>query len=406
MHQDRKARRVTQPNPMKALLPLAAATCVNIIALGTVIPLLPFQVKALGGGGFEAAAIFSVFSAFSFLSAPFWGRLSDRIGRKPVMLLSVGATIIAYIWLAHADELWELFASRALAGLTAGWMATSNAYVADVTSAENRAKGMGLLGAAFGIGFTIGPALGALSAGEGTAGYILPAYIAASAAGIGFLIVLFLLREPARHKASEQALVGSLGRVLLSPTMRELFIPYFMVIFVFTAIEGTFALWGAAVLDLGPREVGYFLAFSGIVNAAVQGGLVGRLTTRLGEIRVAFVGVLLLALSALTLAVSESFYGVPLAMFFLAAGMGLHNPAMQSIMTRRSPDDFKGGVMGAAQSCASFARIAGPVLGGLVLQEVAITAPYWIGALLLIPIAALVMMVDRRSPERLKRASS
>ncbi len=386
---------------LKQLIPLALATCVNIVALGTVIPLLPFHVKVLGGGEFEAAAIFSVFSAFSFLSAPYWGRLSDRIGRRPVMLLSVGATIIAYIWLAHASTLWELFASRALAGLTAGWLATSQAYVADVTDEKKRARGMGLLGAAFGIGFTIGPAIGALSVGEGDAGFILPAYISAGCAALGFLITFVKVQEPERLKDSENALLGGLGKVLMMPALRQLFVPFFLVIFVFTAIEGVFALWGAAVLGIGPKEVGYFLAFSGIINAIVQGGLVGRISARIGEVRVVGLGIVTLALSAITLALANSTEMVLLSMFFLAIGMGFHNPAMQSLMSQRAPENFKGGVLGAAQSCGSLARIAGPALAGLAFEHVSITAPLWIGALVLVPplvLIALVYSAQRRAP--------
>ena len=385
----------TQPSDFKALYPLAAATCVNIIGLGVVIPLLPFAVKSVGGGDFEAAAIFSVFSACAFLSAPIWGRLSDRMGRKPVMLISVVATVISYLWLANADSILAIYASRAFAGFTAGWLATSQAFVADVTRDEDRAKGMGLLGAAFGIGFTIGPAIGGYAVGGSDPDFVGPAYISAGCVVVGLLITLLLVKEPVRHADTEAEIGMETARVLGDKGLRRLMIPYFLVALVFTGVEGVFALWGAAVLDIGAREVGYFLAFSGVVNALVQGGIVGRLTKRIGEVQVALIGVaaLLASVLAMILVTDVTWLAVPLAL--LAIAMGLHNPAMQSLMSRRAPADWKGGVMGAAQSAASLARIAGPALAGLAFANISVTSQFWIGAAILIPVLIMVVGLKR-----------
>ncbi len=384
-----------QSSDFKALYPLVAATCVNIIGLGVVIPLLPFAVKSVGGGDFEAAAIFSVFSACAFLSAPVWGRLSDRMGRKPVMLISVLATVISYLWLANADSILAIYASRAFAGFTAGWLATSQAFVADVTRDEDRAKGMGLLGAAFGIGFTIGPAVGGYAVGGSDPDFVGPAYISAGCVTVGLLITLMLVREPVRRVGVGSEVGMGTTRVLGDKGLRRLMIPYFLVALVFTGVEGVFALWGAAVLDIGAREVGYFLAFSGIVNALVQGGLVGRMTKRMGEVQVALIGVAMLLASvlAMILVTDVSWLAVPLAL--LAIAMGLHNPAMQSLMSRRAPADWKGGVMGAAHSAASLARIAGPALAGLAFANFSETSAFWIGAVILLPVLVMIMGLKR-----------
>lgn len=379
----------------KALVPLAVATCVNIIGLGIVIPLLPFAVKDAGGGDFEAAAIFSVFSACSLLSAPFWGRMSDRIGRKPVMVVSVLATVVSYAWLANADSQIMIFLSRAFAGATAGWLATSQAFVADVTTSEDRAKGMGMLGAAFGIGFTIGPAIGATAVGGDHPDFAFPSYLSAGCAAIGFLITLVLVKEPARHQFHQADLTEGALKVAKEPWLVRLLVPFFLVSLVFTGVEGTLAVWGAHVLDIGPREIGYFLAFAGVINAIVQGGLVGRMSKRLGEARVALIGALALMFAVISLSFVTEFYWLALPMALLAIAMGFHNPAMQSLMSRQAPEGWKGAVMGTAQSTSSLARIAGPALAGLALEHIDVTAQFWIGFAILVPVLFMILALGR-----------
>lgn len=381
----------------RALVPLAVATCANIIGLGIVIPLLPFFTKSVGGGDFEAAAIFSVFSACAFLTAPLWGRLSDRVGRKPVLLLSAAVTVLSYIWLANATTLWAVFASRALAGLSAGWLATSQAYVSDITSDADRAKGMGLLGASFGVGFTIGPFIGALTVGRESPDFVLPAYLSAVLTLVGLAIALVFLREPARHAVRAASSAMAAFRVLADRSLTRLFAPYFLVFLIFTGLEGTFALWCLHVLGAGPDMVGVYLGFAGIVTAVVQGGGVGRLSRRFGEAKVAAAGVVCLAAGLVVLGLIDSSAWVFLAMALIAIAMGLHNPAMQSLMSQAAPADWKGGVLGAAQSGASLARIAGPALAGLALTHIHVTAPFWIGAAMAAPVLLMILALARRA---------
>lgn len=380
----------TAPQPLeksnfRALTPAALATCFNIIALGIMIPLLPFYVKSHGGNDLDAALVFSTFSACSFLSAPLWGRLSDNIGRKPVMMISVAATVLSYVWLAHAGTMMEIFASRAFAGLTAGWLATSQAFVSDVTTSQDRAKGMGMLGAAFGIGFTIGPLIVWQTVGFDTPDYMTPAYLSAGFATIGLFVTAIFLKEPARHRDVGGKLAKTVGYVARDKALAMQFLPYFLVGIVFTGIEGTFAQWSEHILSFGPAEVGFFLGFAGIVNAFVQGGLVGRLSKRFGEVKTALIGVLCLMGGALCLALTTTPGFLYLALGLISVAMGLHNPAMQSLMSKTAPDNWRGGVMGAAQSSASLARIIGPALAGLALAHIAVTAQFWACAVLSLP---------------------
>lgn len=375
------------------LWPLGLATCISIIALGIVIPVLPFQLRALGASEAMTPLIFTTYSAMAFLTAPLWGRLSDRIGRRPVLILAISASVISYAWLGFADSVWQVFAARAFSGATAGWLATSQAYVADVTGKDARAKGMAMLGIAFGIGFTIGPFTGAMLVGHGD-DFHIPAFIAAAIAGLSFLVTVALIREPARHKAEAGAERLNLA-VLREPLLVRLLCGYFAFAFVFTGVEGIFAIWVERILSLGAREVGMYLGFAGVVTILVQGGI-GRMSARLGEVKLMVIGALALGSGMAIFAVTDSAAMVYLPMGLIAAGAGLYNPAAQSLISRSAPDHLRGGVMGTAQALSSLSRIGGPALGGFAFAGIAPNAPMWIGAALMLPIVVLALAQRRR----------
>ncbi|WP_420549312.1 MFS transporter [Curvivirga sp.] len=387
---------------MKKLAPVALATGISIIGLGTVIPILPFYAKSMDADAFTAALVFSTFSAAAFFSTPFWGSMSDKIGRKPVMLLSALCTVIAYLWLAHASVLWEIFASRAFAGFTAGWLATSQAFVADVTSQENRAKGMGMLGAAFGIGFTIGPGLGAWSVGSiDNPDFTTPAYIAAAMAALSLVIALIFVKEPERHRDITARM--PMRKVLKDSVLARLLGVYFAVSLMFTAIEGTFAFWAADKFGLGPRDVGLYLVFAGVVTAFVQGGI-GRIVRKRGEAKVVLLGVGFLFLSFLIMTQITGENGIYFVMGALALAMGLHNPAMQSLFSRLASTQNQGGVMGAAQAATALARVPGPAWAGFVFAHFGADMPYYVGAVVLFFLIFAVLIVTRQATKRIEEA--
>jgi DHA1 family tetracycline resistance protein-like MFS transporter len=377
------------------MVPVILTTCVNLIALGVVLPVLPFYVTAFDAGPEIATLIFSVFSAASLLTAPIWGRLSDRIGRKPVMLFSVACTCGSYIWLAQADSLWEIFASRCFAGATAGWLTVSQAYIADVTTAENRAKGLGFLGAAFGVGFVIGPAIsfGVLGGGESLA---LPAMVGAGFTTIGFVLTIIFIREPERREEANLSRFNL--AVIREGSLARMFLVYFLVYLTFTGLEGTFALWTLDRFGFGPKEVSAYFVFIGIVVAIVQGGMIGPVVKRLGEAQAVFVGVILLALGMGTLPFAVTPYLVLIPLLLVVVGFSIIGPAIQSLMIQVAPQDVKGGVMGLAQSTASAARIGGPAWAGFVFAAVGADWPYYIAGLALLPVALMVVPLIRRVP--------
>lgn len=378
---------------IKRVLPLAGANCISIVALGINIPLLSFFVVSQGGTDFQATLIFAIFSAASFLVSPFWGKLSDKIGRKPAIVASLGLTVISYIWLANADGLWEIFGSRILAGLSSGWMSIPLAFVGDVTSKENRAKGMGIIGASFGVGFMVGPPLQALLVGaKDNPDFMTPILVAAGFAFVGLLIVLAFVKEPERHRADDRHLTV---RILKDRKVTGLLVIYFSVFLVWTGVEGVFALWSLREFNLGPADVGLFLGVGGVVSALVQGGLIGRLVKRYGESNIVITGVVILAISLIILQQASEIWMIYLVMSLFGVAMGLHTPAMQSLFSRVAPAGRQGEVMGAAQSANSLARVIGPAWAGFVFVNLGYSMPYLMGGLFLLPVLVAIFFITK-----------
>lgn len=378
---------------VKPLIPLTLATVFNIVGLGMVVPILPFQVTNMGGDVGVAPLVFSAFSAAAFFGAPVWGWLSDRMGRKPVLLLSAFATVLSYLWLASADSLFDVYGSRLAAGLAAGWFAAAAAFVADITSPTDRAKGMGLLGASFGVGFTIGPALGAWAVGGAQPNFALPAYAAAGCGVVCLIVTAIFVIEPAAHAASKTARFAT--ALLNDRRVSLLLVLHFTVHLVFTAMEGVFAVWAASRFGLGAREVGFYLAFSGLVTVIVQGAFVRRIVPVLGEMRVIVLAVAILCLTMLTLLIVTHPIMILLPMGLLAIGMGLHNPALQSQLSMSCPKEIQGGAMGTAQSVQSLARIAGPAWGAAAFAAIGPDAPFFLGLVILMTTVLFALYLSR-----------
>lgn len=378
-----------------SLIPLALASFATIVGLGMVVPVLPFQVTELGGDKGTAPLIFAAFSAAAFIGAPLWGWASDRMGRKPVLLASALLTGLAYFWLANADSLFDLYGSRIFAGLMAGWMAAATAYIADVTTEIDRAKGMGLIGAAFGAGFTIGPGLGAFSVSGANPDYAIPAYAAVVCSGIGLLIAAIYVPEPERRDTTGSPRIAT--SVFRLPKIPKLLTLHFAIHLVFTATEGVFAVWAAAKFGLGAAGVGYFLAFAGLVTVIVQGGVVRRVVPRLGEARVIILAAALLTLTMVTILGVREPWMILVPMGLLAAGMGLHNPAMQSLVSQVVPPESRGGAMGTVHGAQSLARVFGPAWGAAAFSAFGPDAPFLIGAIILLGAVGGAVLLARQS---------
>ena len=360
---------------------------VDLVGFGLVIPLLPFYAERFGASPLQMTLLFAVYSLMSMVAAPVWGRLSDRVGRRPALMASMAAAALAYLWLGLATDLWMVFAARAFAGICAGNIAAAQAYIADVTPPEKRARGMGMIGAAFGLGFIIGPVIGGLVAGNDlkTADLATPGFIAAGLSATALLGVLFLLRESLSTSSRGRETRGRLAALtaaLRQPMLGRLLAVFFLVILAFSGMETTFAWWAIDQFGWGPRPIGFVFFYVGLLSAAMQGGLIGPLTKRFGEERLMLGGLVLIGLGLLVLPFAREIPLLVVALTLLALGMGSMQPSLNSLISRRAAPERQGEVMGVAQSVGALSRVLGPIVAGALFSGLGRSSPFLWGALL------------------------
>src|SRR5512132_2179622 len=374
----------------------------DLVGFGLIIPLLPFYGEHFHASPAEVGVLMATYSLAQFIAAPLWGRLSDRVGRRPVLAASLLGATLSYVWLAFSESLWMLFAARALGGFMAGNIATAFAYVADVTTPAHRAKGMGIVGAAFGLGFTFGPAIGGVLAGHDPAhaDYRTPALVAAGLSAVAMILTVALLRESlpksvrlAHPRASRWQL---LAKALRQPGLGRLIGIAFLATFVFAGMETTFAMWSRRQFGWGPEQNGYLFAFVGLISAAVQGGLVGRLAKRFGEHRLVVSGAAALAVGMLAIPFASSVPLLAPAMLVVALGFSLMTPSLNSLVSLRVQSTVLGGTMGVSRSATTLARVLGPGWAGLLFEYIGKDWPFFAGALIMtgVIVIALAMGAD------------
>lgn len=377
---------------------------IDLIGFGVVIPLLPYYALHFDASPIEVTSMMACYSLAQLFCSPLLGRLSDRVGRRPVLLVSLVASVLSYIWLGLASSLWMLFAARLLAGAGAGNIAAAQAYVADTTTPQNRAKGMGMIGAAFGLGFTIGPALGGIVAGANPSAAALarPAFLAAALSAAAFVLAFARLKESLTPEA--RGLAARAGRLSLArsalarPALRQLILLFFVTICAFAGLETTFALWANSKFGWGPSQVGLIFGFVGVVLVVVQGGLLRPLSRWYGEAPLVVGGAALIALGLLCLPFAGSLASVLVIMAVLSVGMGLLNPSVTSLVSRAAGEDERGGILGVNQSAQSLARILGPWMAGIVFTAAGRSAPYFLSALIMVAVVAMAWKLPRAEP--------
>ena len=379
---------------------------VELIGFGVIIPLLPFYGEHFQASPAVVGLLMASYSLAQFITAPLWGQLSDRVGRRPVLLVSLAGAATSYVALAFAGHLWVLFAARIFGGGMAGGITAAFAYAADVSTPANRAKAMGVVGAAFGIGFVFGPAIGGILAGSdpATADFTSPALVAGALSTTAFLLTLFVLPEsltPERRAARGEA--GAIGRMrafrlaLGRPMLLRLIALMFLSTFVFAGMETTFAMWSRREFGWGPEQNGYLFALVGIVSAFVQGGLVGRLARRVGEIRLVAIGAALLALGMFGIPLSPHLALLIPAVAAAALGFGLLTPSLNSLVSLQAASGMQGGMMGVARSATTLARVLGPTFAGLIFQYFGRQAPFLVGAAIMVGVVVVAHTTVPRS---------
>ncbi len=369
---------------------------VDLSSFGLIIPLLPIYAKRFGADAKLLGLLLGSYSLAQFVCAPILGKWSDRIGRRPVLLVSVGGSVASCILLGVADLcswMWLLFVARMLDGMTGGNIATAQAYVADVTSGKDRARGMGLIGAMIGLGFVIGPALGFALLSIGTrvtneSGTSWPAFGAAVISSVSLFLVWRYLPEPQTHcetaasAPQSRSFFGHLGHVAGHPRLRELLVLLAMVTFCFVVFETTLVYTCMQRFQISKHNVMFVFVYIGLLIVVVRGGLVGRLASRFGEPNLLIVGPLLSACGFFIIALSQYWPHIVMilgACLPIAVGAGVGDPVIRAMLSRQAAAAEQGLTMGVASGLGSLMRAVVPVLAG-ALYDISVSLPYWIAA--------------------------
>jgi multidrug resistance protein len=360
----------------------------DLIGFGMILHLLPFYAQELHASAAQIGLLFSSYSLAQLLFAPLLGRLSDRIGRRPVLLVSICGSAAAHLMFAFAGSFAGLVMARSLAGVAAANYSIAQAYMADVSSAEDRSRAMGLVGAAFGIGFVLGPALGGILAQFGARTVPLTA---AGLSTLNFLIALVWLPEslPPEVRARSQAQPwidpSGLARLWRNAPLRGLMLLFFLVTFCFSLFEATLALYCQSRFRFGRAETAYLFAFVGIVLVVVQGALLGRLVQRFGERRLILAGIALMAAGLAVLPAAPTLGLLAASLSLLAVGSGVHNPSTLGLLSRLADEGSQGGTIGLSRSFGALARTLGPATGTWIFGTAGAPWPFWTaGALMLV----------------------
>jgi MFS transporter, DHA1 family, tetracycline resistance protein len=355
---------------------------VNLVGFGIIIPLLPYYAETFGASPLIIGLLFAVFSLCQLAAAPALGDLSDRYGRRPVLIFSLLGTVVSFAMLAVAHSIAMLFAARIVDGLSGGNISTARAYVADVTEPKDRARAYGLIGAAFGLGFILGPALsGVLS----RISYTAPIWAAAAVTLVATAMAWLWLPETVpRTRAGAGNPFRYLPALLERPTVRRVLIIDFVYWCAFAVFQTTFALFVARRFAFGVERTGYFFAGFGVLGAIIQGGMIRPIVARLGDAATFRLGLVFGAVGLVAAAASHTVALFSLALVPLAFGIGFGHPTISSLVSLVAAGDEQGRVQGAASAAESLGRTVGPIWGNASLQQAGDAAPYISAAALLL----------------------
>jgi len=375
-----------------------AIVFVDLLGFSLILPLVPFYAKDFGASDTVVGLLVASYAAAQLIGAPILGRLSDRFGRRPVLLLSILGTVLGFIVLGVANQLWMLFASRVLDGLTGGNISVAQAYITDITDKKNRARGLGLIGAAFGLGFIIGPAMGGLLSSVGETivlgsliwTYALPAFTAAAIATINLIAVyVFLPESLTQERRTELARIPNtafslrnLRAAFQRPLVGPLLNTRFFFSLAFALFQTVFPLYALKRLNLEASQTAFVLTYVGILVALVQGVAIGRLSARFEERTLILVSSVLMTLSLTAWAFTPSVLVLLVVLIPLAFAGGVLNTTVNSALTKVVRAEEVGGTLGLSAALESATRVISPTLGGVLLDVFGAWAPGVVGALL------------------------
>jgi MFS family permease len=361
---------------------------IDLVGFGIVLPILPIYAKRFHTTALQATLLVAAFSAASFVCSPLWGRVSDRFGRKPVLLVSLAGTAVGSLLTGLAGGLSLLMVGRIIDGASGASVAVAQAAAADLASPAERPRLFGLLGAAFGVGFVAGPALGSLAA---LAGPRLPFYLAAGIAAVNTIVAARRLPETRPAAAARVPRPGPLAALAEGRDLAPLLLVTFCSILAFSAFEATFALFGQRRLGFGIASAAAVFTAVGAVIVVVQGGLVYRVVRVAGERPTLLGGLVANAIGLALLAGAHSWWRVGPALVLLTVGQGLAQVTLSTLMAGRAGPGRRGEVLGAQQAAGGLARVAGPALGGVLLGAAASGLPYLVGCAVTLLAAGVVL---------------
>jgi predicted MFS family arabinose efflux permease len=390
------------PSRRSPLAVLFLTVFIDLMGFGIVIPLLPIYAERFGATPFAAGALIAVYSLMQLVFAPVWGRASDRVGRRSVLLVTLGGSAVSYLLLAGAGSLGMLFVARILAGIAGANIPVAQAYIADVTEPQDRARGMGLIGAAFGLGMVIGPAIGG---GLSLLGPRVPESVAALICLGNVAVAAILLPESLpratrraaafRHPLSPASLRTAVGR----PGAAALFAVFFLVTLGFAVLEGTFSLFATHRHAFGSAQVDALWLYMGLVAVVVQGWLVGRLARRVPERSLVAAGTGVLAIGFLWVPFAGTAPALLAALGLVVAGQGFASPSLSSLISKTVDAPVQGEALGVSQSLSAAARVIGPAGGGFVFHRFDATTPFVAAGTSAIAALVLIALTARTAGE-------
>lgn len=384
---------LTQRSPLLVIL---FTVFVDLIGFGVIVPLIPFYNESLGGGPAILGLLVATFFLMQFLFSPVLGRLSDRVGRRPVILGTLLMTIAGHLILAGANALVLLFVARILAGSASGNLSVVRAYIADRTRPEERARGMGLIGAAFGVGFAVGPVIGGALEPFGLA---IPALAAATLAAANFVLAFAYLPESlapeVRGAASGQRRAGMM-EALRRPTIRALVLTFFVVSFAFSTVPVAFPSLGIDVFGMGPQQLALIFILIGSINFLV-GSAAGQLARRAGEERLVAFGTLAMGVAMALTPLIRDLAAYVLLVGLFATGVAITLPLIPSLVSKRIAPHEQGSILGSAQAIGSLGTVPGPLIAGFLYEQFSPAAPFLLSAAIMGLGFAMTVFVYRES---------
>jgi len=382
-----------------ALAVMFAVVFINLVGFGMLVPLLPFFAQSLNAEAWQVTLMFSAYSLGQFFAEPYFGRLSDRIGRKPVLLVSTGLSVLFYVLLAFSPNIWIAIAVRFLCGLSSSNVSTIQGYISDVSPPQKRTNRLSLIGGAFSLGFIIGPFIGGMLSRE-TAGdpFRLPLIAAACLSALACLGVLLFVRESRQrtpHAAPPQNILRSLQEALKSAVIVRVLLAMLCYMFAFAGLEAIFGLWAEARFGWGPKQIGAIFLPLGIAAALMQMVFMRPLVRRWGESHVLATGLFLFGLSFALQGINPSGWLITPIIMLGALGQAVVFSSICAIISLATPPDRQGAMLGLNMSVGAVARITGPLFAGFFFSTFGPDAPLWLGAALTIPAGLLALQVGR-----------